>query len=132
MDLGVVALSCLRYPQAMSAPVYSTPSSTTAIAVDSSDPNSAAPGETRKFHSIFGEPAPSAPYILPLGGGVTVQLWLYSTKLARWFKVGGATVCAADTMTTLPIPPTDCGDLFPQITANSTCTQYSIGFLGKK
>ena len=96
------------------------------VATDT-DPNTAAPDVTRVFNS----PKPSL-YTRPTvawflaNQGCVIQLWMYSSLLARWFKVGAPVTLTADTMTdigagttanTATIP--DYIPLFLQVTANA-------------
>ncbi len=102
-----------------------------ALAVDTDPPNTTAPDEKRVFVTTSSNDA--AVYCLALGGAVTVQLWGYLA--GRWFKIGAAQACPVDTMTYLPaIPPMDVGNLYLQVTVNTTaaCTGIHWGFQGKR
>ena len=82
--------------------------------------------------SVGKDTDPSAMYAVPIGGEITLQLWGYITQLKRWAKIGAATACAVDTMTTLAIPPIGTSRLYAQATVNTACTQYVLGFLGSR
>jgi hypothetical protein len=117
----------------MSAPVFTTPPGSEVIAVDSSDPNTAAPSELRTFPGTTGKDTdPSALYAVGVGGSITLQVWAFFTSLNRWAKLGSATACAADTVTTLSTPPVGTAKLYAQVTVNTAGTQFAIGYLGSR
>jgi len=116
----------------MSSPVFTT-TNTGIQAVDSDSPNTTEPSELRTFPGQSGKDThPSSLYAVPIGGGITLQVWGYFAQLKRWAKIGAATACADDTVTTIATPPVGTPKLYAQVTVNTACTQYSIGFKGAR
>jgi hypothetical protein len=115
----------------MSAPTFITVLTGSALVVDASTPNVAEPSELRVFVGTSGKDTdPTALYAAPVGGGITLQVWGYVAQLKRWMAIGAATACAVDAITQLPTPPVGTAKLYAQLTVNTTCTQYAIGFMG--
>ena len=104
------------------------------LAVDTNDPNTDAPAENRLFQGpATRDTSPSAAYVLVTGGAMTVELWMYSDQLKRWFKVVAATACAQDALTYLStVPPLDGGDLFLRVTINAAGAAAGVGFQGAR
>ncbi len=111
------------------------PSITTSTAVDSSGPNTAEP-TTNTFQGVVNkETTPTQVYVVPVGGAITVALWMKDSKLNRWFAIGAATACSVDALTYIAaIPPADVEELYLQVTANagSACTKFGYGFQGAR
>lgn len=111
------------------------PSFSTNTAVDSSGPNTTAPTINLFQGVVNKQSSPTQIYIIPLGGAITVLLWMLDGKANRWFSVGVATACAVDALTYIAaIPPADIEELYLQITANagSACTKFGYGFQGSR
>lgn len=102
------------------------------MSVDS-DPNTTPPTELHTFGSPIGKDTdPSALYVAPVGGAVTVQLWAYFGGLKRWMKLGAATACDVDTVTSVVTVPVGIGTLFLQVTVNTACTGFAAGYVGAR
>lgn len=109
------------------------PQISSATVADTDGPNTTEP-QSNLFQGVVNKDTPATQvYILPVGGAITVQLWMKAAP--RWFAVGVATSCAADALTYIAaIPPADAEELYLQVTVNagSNCTKFGFGFQGAR
>ena len=114
----------------MARPTFITMPIGSALPTDPA-PNTTAPTDLQTFEIPADRATQaSALYAVAVGGTVTLQIWAYIPQFKRWAAVGTATACAADTVVTLPTPPTGMLKLFAQVTANSGATQFCVGITG--
>jgi hypothetical protein len=97
------------------------------------NPNTTEPPEDRIFYGPERpDVAAQQAYVTSIGGSLTVQLWMWSRELKRWFSLCAATACAQDAATLLPnVVPDGGAKLFAAVTAGAG-TQFGVGFTGRR
>lgn len=100
-----------------------------ALAVDASTPNAAAPAAARAPYIVERGPRsePPAKFTVCVANGttITVLFWFLDNSVGKWIQLGSVTATPA-APGTLVVPPLANAQVFAQITANTgvTCFGY--------